>query len=255
MAYVVKEEDIPAELYVNTDQTQVMYAQGSNLTWTKCGAKQVATIGEDEKRAFIAVVSALCSRKLLPLQLIYQGATTKSCPQSTAPCYEECVSHSFRFEFSKTDTYWSTQETMESLVDKVIAPYFDAEKKALGLPPTQKAIWQIDVWSVHRLAKFQSWMKKYHPSIIVQFVPGGCTGVLQPCNIGIQRVFKHALKRSYHEDIVKMMTAQIESGAEQLVFNKRCGLLRDLSIKWVWDTYKAVNKLDIVKKVGNNQKM
>lgn len=249
MAYLMKEEDIPATLYVNTDQTQIIYVQGSNLTWTKRGAKQVATIGEDKKRAFTAVISVSCSGKLLPLQLIYQGATSKLCPRPTATNYDQCISHGFRFECSKTDTYWSTQESMQSLVDNIIAPYFEAEKRALGLPSSQKTIWQIDVWSVHRAEKFRSWMKTYHPSIILQYVPGGCTGILQPCDVGIQRVFKHALKCSYHEDVVRMMTHQIESGTEDLVFDKRRGQLRDLSVKWIWDAFKSVNKPEIVKKV------
>ena len=250
MAFTIKEEDIPVSLYVNSDQTQIVYAQGSSLTWTKRGAKQVSTIGEDEKRAFTAVVSVSCSGKLLPLQAVYQGATSKSCPRSTAARYNECISHGFQFECSKTDTYWSTHETMESLVDNIIAPYFEAEKKKLGLPPSQKAIWQIDIWSVHRSERFRSWMKKQHPSIILHFVPGGCTSILQPCDVGIQRVFKHSLKRSYHEDIVKIMTAQIESGAEVLIFDRRRGFLRNLSVKWLWDAYQAVNKPEIVGKVG-----
>ncbi|KIK73844.1 hypothetical protein PAXRUDRAFT_90205, partial [Paxillus rubicundulus Ve08.2h10] len=177
MAYVIKEEDVPASLYVNSDQTQVVYAQGSSLTWTKHGAKQVTTIGEDEKRAFTTVVSVSCSGKLLLLQLIYQGSTTKSCPQSTVPCYDECISHGFLFECSKTDTYWSTQETMKSLVNNIIAPYFDTEKDTLGLPLLQKAIWQIDVWSVHCSQQFRTWMKEFHPTIVLQFVPGGCTSI------------------------------------------------------------------------------
>jgi hypothetical protein len=58
----MKEEDILAALYVNTNQTQAVYAQGSNLTWTKTGSVQVSVIGEDEKWAFTAVVSAVfCS--------------------------------------------------------------------------------------------------------------------------------------------------------------------------------------------------
>ncbi|KAN0097882.1 hypothetical protein V8E55_002328 [Tylopilus felleus] len=186
MAYMVKEKDTPAELYINTNQTQVVYAQGANLTWTKCGAKQVVTISEDEKCAFMVIVSISCFGKLLPLQLIYQGVTTKSCPRSTAVCYDKCVSHGFQFECSKTDTYWSTQKTMASLVDNVITPYFNAEKKALGLPPTQKAICQIDIWSVHCSEKFWLWMKKHHPTIIIQFVLRGCIGVLQPCDVVIQ---------------------------------------------------------------------
>lgn len=136
-----------------------------------------------------------CCRRLLPPQLIYQGVTSKSCPRLTATCYNECVSSGFCFKCSKTDMYWSTQETMESLVDNIIAPYFEAKKCALRLPPSQKTIWQINVWSVHRLERFRTWMKTHHPSIILQYIPGGCTGILQPCNIRIQWIFKHALKQ------------------------------------------------------------
>ncbi|KIK73085.1 hypothetical protein PAXRUDRAFT_179301 [Paxillus rubicundulus Ve08.2h10] len=114
---------------------------------------------------------------------------------------------------------------MKSLVNNIIAPYFDTEKDTLGLPPSQKAIWQIEVWSVHRSQQFRTWMKEFHPTIVLQFVPGGCTGILQPCDVGIQRVFKHLLKCSYHADIVTMMTTQIEHGVENLVFNKCHGFL------------------------------
>ncbi|KAG1854739.1 hypothetical protein C8R48DRAFT_576937, partial [Suillus tomentosus] len=95
---------------------------------------------EDEKCAFTAVVSIACSGKMLPLQMIYEGATTKSCPCPTASHYNDCISKGFRFEFSETNTYWSTHKTTESLVNNIIAPYFEQEKVALGLPPSQKAI-------------------------------------------------------------------------------------------------------------------
>ena len=73
IAHDMKEEDIPAALYVNTDQTQAVYAQGSNLTWTQTGSAQVSAVGEDEKRAFTAVVSVSNSGILLPFQAIYMG--------------------------------------------------------------------------------------------------------------------------------------------------------------------------------------
>jgi hypothetical protein len=75
-----KEEDIPATLYVNTDQTQAVYAQGSNLTWTQTGSAHVSVVGEDEKRAFTAVVSVSNSSVLLPFQAIYMGKSNWSCP-------------------------------------------------------------------------------------------------------------------------------------------------------------------------------
>jgi hypothetical protein len=75
---------------------------------------------------------------------------------------------------------------MRSFVDNILAPYFDNKKLKLHLPPCQKVLWQINVWSVHRSNEFRNWMKEYHPWIILDFVPGGCTGVHQPCDVGIQ---------------------------------------------------------------------
>jgi hypothetical protein len=47
----------PAELYVNSGQIQVIFAQGTNLTWDKTGAKQVSVVGAEEKRAITILVS------------------------------------------------------------------------------------------------------------------------------------------------------------------------------------------------------
>ncbi|KAG1889402.1 hypothetical protein F4604DRAFT_1530825, partial [Suillus subluteus] len=73
LAYTIKEEDIPSALYINSDQTQVVYAQGSQLTWAQTGAKQISTVGNDEKRAFTVMVSISNDGTMLPLQAIYQG--------------------------------------------------------------------------------------------------------------------------------------------------------------------------------------
>ena len=249
IAYGIKEEDIPSELFVNSDQTQVVYAQGSKLTWAKTGSRQVTVIGEDEKRAFTVVVSVSNSGELLPFQAIYQGYSTKTCPSKSAKDYAAADAAGFRFEFSKSKTYWSTHETMHSLVDNIIEPYFAKQKATLGLPPSQKAIWKIDVWSVHRSEEFRGWMKDHYPNIILDFVPGGCTPVWQACDTGIQRIFKHSLKRSYHEDVVTAILKQMEDSMDAIRVDKRLGILRDQSVSWLWKAHQTLNKPEIVKKV------
>jgi hypothetical protein len=83
---------------------------------------------------------------------------------------------------------------MKSFINDILAPYYDRKKADLAYPPSQKSLWQIDVWFVHRSDEFRKWMKGNHPTIIVDFVPGGCTGVHQPCDVGIQRPFKLSTK-------------------------------------------------------------
>jgi hypothetical protein len=81
-AYIIHNHDIPAGLHVNTNQTQLMYQQGTKTTWNKSGAKQVATIGQEEKCAFTLIPSILASGILLPMQAIFMGKTTSSYPNA-----------------------------------------------------------------------------------------------------------------------------------------------------------------------------
>jgi hypothetical protein len=52
LAHVIRDWAVPASLIVNTDQTQIVYQQGTGSTWTQRGVKQVAVVGQEEKRAF-----------------------------------------------------------------------------------------------------------------------------------------------------------------------------------------------------------
>jgi hypothetical protein len=209
----------------------------------------VTVIGEDEKWAFTVVVSVSNSGELLPFQAIYQGYSTKTCSSKSAKDYDAVSAAGFHFEFLKSKTYWLTQETMHLLISNIIEPYFAKQKAKLGLPLSQKAIWQIDVWSVHHSEEFRSWMKVHHPNIILDFVPGGCTPVWQACDTGIQQIFKHSLKRSYHKDVISAILKQMEDGADAIQVDKWLGILRDQSVSWLWKAHQTLNKPEIVKKV------
>lgn len=138
---------------------------------------------------------------------------------------------------------------MRDLVDNIIAPYFSEQKAKLGLPEMQKSIWQIDVWSVHRSREFRVWMKEHYLNIIMHYIPAGCTGVFQACDVGVQRIFKHSLKRSYHQDVVTDILEQIDQGKDNIVVEKRLGILHDWSVGWLWDAYQTLNNEQTIKKV------
>jgi len=155
-----------------------------------------------------------------------------------APNYDDLIEAGFLLEESGTDTYWSNQKTMQNLVNKILAPYFDTEKTKLSLPSSQRSMWSIDVWSVHRSEEFKDWVNSKHPTIILDYIPGGCTGVAQPCNVGIQRPFKLSIKRSYHEDVISEILGQLDSGAHTLSMDNQIGTMCDRSARWLWKVYK-----------------
>ncbi|KAF9025558.1 hypothetical protein BDZ89DRAFT_887334, partial [Hymenopellis radicata] len=174
-AYIIRDHGIPEALRVNTDQTQIIYQQGTKTSWDTKNSKQVPVVGHDEKRAFTLVPSISASGTLLPMQAIFGGKTPASCPSPKAPFYDDAITYGTRLLPSKTDTYWSTHETMHDLVDNVVAPYFEQTKEELGLSHEQYSLWKIDCWSVHKSREFLDWMAAHHENIIVLFIPGNCT--------------------------------------------------------------------------------
>ncbi|KAK7439558.1 hypothetical protein VKT23_017487 [Stygiomarasmius scandens] len=259
-AWLIRDFNIPATLRVNTDQTQSVYQPGTKMTWNKKGAKQVDVCGKDEKHAFTLVPSISASGEVLPMQAIYRGASVQSCPSRNAMAYAEAQELGFLLEPSGTDTYWLTLDTMKNLVNNIVAPYFESKKvKMTELSEEERkgqfSIWKIDCWSVHRSEEFLKWMKETHPNILVVFVPGSCTGVFQPLDVGIQRVLKHSIKQSAHRDVVAEVLTVLKNtkgGSTSSVYKMDMSLpmLRDRSLSWIVRAYHAISKPELVKKAG-----
>ena len=96
-AYLLKEYNIPEELFANLDQTQHLYAAGERLTYAETGAKQVSVIGGDEKRAFTIMVTITSAGLMLPFQAIYVGKTDRSCPHQESLCFQESKAAGLRY--------------------------------------------------------------------------------------------------------------------------------------------------------------
>ncbi|KDQ56439.1 hypothetical protein JAAARDRAFT_132442, partial [Jaapia argillacea MUCL 33604] len=77
IAVMICDEDIPACLIVNMDQTQCLYSAGNKLTYVRKGSKQVSVVGMDKKRAFTLVIGISLSGKVLPFQVVYAGSDRK----------------------------------------------------------------------------------------------------------------------------------------------------------------------------------
>ena len=69
-----------------------------------------------------------------------------------------------------------------------------------------------------------------HPAImLLDYVPGSCTGKFQPCDVGIQWPLKLSLKRSYHEDVVVELLAQMNAKDSVIHLDRQIGALWDRS--------------------------
>ena len=250
MAAVIRDEDITAPFIVNTDQTQVVYSTDGEFTYDIAGAKQVQVEGKEEKGAFTLVVGVSMSREALQFQAVYHGVAKRSLPSPNANMTDCATELGFKFELSHSKTYCSTQQTMRSYVTDILAPHF-AKQKDLFERPDQKCLWLIDIWSVHRSREFREWMQKTHPWILINYVSGGCTGLAQPCDFGIQRPLKHVIKRSAHEHVVDETMEKLREGvpAPDIKLDKSIGVLHDRSVEWMVRGNEAINDKDFIMKV------
>jgi hypothetical protein len=203
MACLIRDEEIPACCIINADQTQVVYSAGSASSWNETGQRQVSILGADEKRAFTLMVSISMSGKVLPPQAIYSGKTTRSVPDASSAGFAHAKSLGIRFVPSLTTNYWATLGTMQSYIIDHAAPFLLDQISLHGLPPTQQCILQIDCWLVHRSVDFRSWMSAHFPWITLLYVPGGCTGLFQAWDVGVQCILKLAIRQASHEDVVQ----------------------------------------------------
>ncbi|KDQ16767.1 hypothetical protein BOTBODRAFT_106566 [Botryobasidium botryosum FD-172 SS1] len=132
-----------------------------------------------------------------------------------------------------------------------IASHFEAKMVELGLPPHSPCVVTLDAWSVHRGQEFRDWVSAMFPWIFLIYIPAGCTGLFQPCDVGIQRILKLVIKWAAHADIVNETLAMLDRGItpELIVLDKRVATMRDRSVRWVVEAHKALSNKDLVKKV------
>jgi hypothetical protein len=223
---------------------------GGNLTFEVVGSKQVPVLGLEEKRAFTLVVTIAGSGDLLPFQTVFQGKTNQSVPRNNAALILEAREIGFRFEPSGTGTYWSNLKMMKTWVVDILVPYWQLKMAEFGLQ-SQECLLQLDVWSVHQSQEFKSWMKENYPWITLEFVVGGCTGIWQPCNTGIQRPLKLSIKHQQQEGITNEVLVQLEKGIapEDVMFDLTLGHLCDCTVSWLVAAFHEINKPEIVLQV------
>jgi len=257
LAVDIRDHSIPACCSANGDQTGYTYGQPGVSTYDPIGTNQVTIVGKEDKRAFTIMAGISMSGEVLPFQIMYAGMTSTSLPDINNPGSEfkvmndEAKRLGFRFEFTRTPgKHWSNINTMKSYVRNVLSVYFN-EKQTLLERKDQVCLWTIDCWSVHRSQEFRDWMRDNYPWILLRYVPGGCTGVLQPCDVGIQRILKHAMKKTALSHIVKETVAHLDNNKNPgtILLAKTIGILRNRSVEWLVNGYNAINKPEIVKKV------
>ena len=97
-------DEIPAELIINLDQTDLSVVPASDWTMTVKGAKRVEAVGINGKRQLTAVLAGSLAGDFLPPQIIYQGKAPRCLPMYNFP---------EKWHVIYSINHWSNVDTMK----------------------------------------------------------------------------------------------------------------------------------------------
>jgi hypothetical protein len=95
---------VPDYLVVNSDQMRVHLKPFSKRTYEVKGAKQVLSLGKEDKRQFMVLGNATTNGVLLPLQVVFQGKTRQVLPKNAAAV----IATSEGWHLTHNANHWST---------------------------------------------------------------------------------------------------------------------------------------------------
>ena len=209
------------------DQTGLNLVPAAAWTYDKNGTTSVSSIGAEDKRQITACIASSLSGKLLPLQLIFTG-TSNRCHPAATPASTAAGVH-----ITHSANHWSSLETMQEWVTKVLLPYAERQIALLGLRSDSPIVLLLDVWSVHKGEPFRRFLRTHHPRIHLIFIPANCTSKLQVADVALQRPFKSSISRSFDDWATSMLHQQITSGAEvSLKASFGMPVIKPLLLQW-----------------------
>lgn len=243
IAQIAARHCIRPRLIINSDQTGIILVPAANYSFDDVKATNVKVIGQEEKRAITAVVSSSFDGQLLPLQLVFGGQDKnmlikRAVPSINDPHVREAVER-HHFHLTQTPSHWSTLGTMQEFVEKILTPYWCANK----IDDNDHLIWLIDSWVVHRSQEFVRYCQRF-PWLHVVLVPANCTSVLQPADVGLQRPFKARFREEFHRHMFAQVAQRLSDGApiKDWLMTDSIVDLKKLAVKWITVAWLAIKE-------------
>ena len=109
-------ESIPDSLIINWDQREINYIPVSEWRMAKEGSKRVEVTGLKDKRQITAVFAGSMSGDFLPMQLVYQGKTSRCLPT---------IEFSGDWHLTFSENHWCNKSTMVDYVQNIFLPYIN----------------------------------------------------------------------------------------------------------------------------------
>jgi len=166
-------------IIANMDEVSIYFDMGRNSTYHYKGDKSIKLIRNNGYRKRLTVCLAILSNgKKLPPFIIFKAKSVPTNPHS------KCLL------VRANANGWITEGMMKDWIQNVW------ENIKYENPENIKKLILIDKCSSHQKASVIDQLKK---DSFVEFIPAGCTSLVQPLDLCINKPFKDELKRLYEK--------------------------------------------------------
>jgi hypothetical protein len=162
---------------MNMDQTPVYFSMSSKRFLELIEEKNIhiCTPTNDTKRVTVAVTITADST-LLPSTLVFKGKPDGCIAKKEFKTYPN--THFYKCQ----EAAWMNEEVMIVWVNKVLAPY------VAMAPDHVVPILILDMYRCHMMSSVVQMIQEL--GVEVQHIPGGCTSLCQPEDVGFNKPFK-----------------------------------------------------------------
>ena len=229
---IVSQSNVPNDLIINFDQTNVYIVPVGDYILEDKGSKQIPIIGLEDKRQITVLLGCTLSCRLLPPQVIYTGSTNQVHPKFSFP---------EGWHITHTQNHWSNSESMCDYINNVIVPYVENVREHLPLSRGDvSALCIFDMFKAHQVSDFKELMTKNN--IRMQCVPTGCTSELQPLDLSGNDEFKKHIKNELSNWYAWQVQSELESGKplEAIQIDLKLSTLNPVHARWLVSAFDSI---------------
>ena len=172
------------DFIINMDETAVVFDMSPEYTYDKKGSKTITirTTGGEKKRATVSI-TITASGKVLKPHIIYKGKPEGLISESELPRHPKGAVYSTQVNA------WMDETVFYTWIDSVLVPHINTAPE--GIEP----LLIMDGCRVHKMKGVNERLSEL--GVRVELLPPGCTGLLQPVDVGINRTFKAVMRRQW----------------------------------------------------------
>jgi hypothetical protein len=166
---------------INMDQTPIPFSYNSKTTLDLIGRRtiHVRKSTNDTKRATLAMCITASGKMLTPL-LIFKGKPGGRIEKREFPTFPNDIIYACQ------DNAWMDEKVMIMWVEKVLKPY------VLEAPDNVVPLLLLDSYRCHMMASVVGLIQEL--GVEVEHIPGGCTSLCQPIDVGVNRSLKNWIR-------------------------------------------------------------